>query len=304
MILIAGGTGTLGREVVRRLRDRGLPLRVLTRDPSRAEALPAEVEVVVGDVRDPAAVARAMAGVETVVSAIQGFAGPGEVSPETVDWQGNHNMIQHAVERGVDSFVLLSVQGASADHPMSLMRMKARAEQELAASSLSWTIIRPTAYMETWVTLLAQPLAETGKTRIFGRGRNPINYVSAHDVAQFVELAVTDPGLRGKVIEVGGPENLTAREVVARFQQVTGVRGQVSAVPLSLMRVMSVVMRPIKPALARQITAGVVMDTHDLRFDPQPQRDAFPHVHLTPLAEMIRRDYPLMQPTAQAGPTN
>ena len=67
--------------------------------------------------------------------------------------------------------------------------MKYAAEQALQASGLSWTIIRPTAYMETWAKLIGEPLVKTGKTRIFGRGVNPINFVSASDVAQFVASA-------------------------------------------------------------------------------------------------------------------
>ena len=79
MILVAGGTGRLGTAVVGRLLNRDIDVRVLTRDPGRAAHLEAErVEVVVGDVRDRASLGRATAGVEVVVSAVQGFAGPEE----------------------------------------------------------------------------------------------------------------------------------------------------------------------------------------------------------------------------------
>ena len=87
--------------------------------------------------------------------------------------------------------------------------MKYAAEQDLKASGLAWTIIRPTAYMEMWCDVLGRPLLDKGKTQVFGRGLNPINWVSAADVAEFVTLATLDSALRGEVIEVGGPENLT-----------------------------------------------------------------------------------------------
>ena len=76
MILIAGGSGILGTEVVRLLTSRGLEVRILTREPDRAEHERGDlVEIVSGDVRDARAVERAVAGARTVISAIQGFAG-------------------------------------------------------------------------------------------------------------------------------------------------------------------------------------------------------------------------------------
>lgn len=231
-----------------------------------------------------------MAGATTVVSAIQGFAGPGGVSPETVDHQGNHHLIEAARASGVEHVVLMSIHGAAPDHPLELFRMKGLAEEELLDSGLAWTIIRPTAYMETWLRLVGEPLARTGKTRIFGRGENPINLVSAHDVARYVALAVTDPALRGATVDVGGPENLTMRQVVETVERVTGATGKVGAVPLPAMRLMGRLTRRLKPDLARQIETGIYMDTADMTFDPAPTLATYPSIPLTTLEEVIRRD--------------
>src|SRR6478735_12531415 len=108
MILVAGGTGRLGSLLVRRFAERGQEVRVLTRDRSRAEHLGGSAcAVVVGDVRDPSSLEPAMVGVDVVVSAIQGFAGPGRVTPATVDDQGNVNLIDAAAATGAD-VVLMS----------------------------------------------------------------------------------------------------------------------------------------------------------------------------------------------------
>ena len=292
MILIAGGTGTLGTEVVRLLTARRLEVRILTRDPARAEhERGGLVEIVSGDVQDARAVERATAGARTIISAIQGFGGAAPAGPQAVDRRGNTNLIRAAKEGETDHFILVSIQGAAPDHPMELFRMKYLAEQELKASGLAWTIIRPTAYMETWGTLVGEPLLKTGRTRIFGRGNNPINFVSAHDVARFVELAVVDPAMQDEVIEVGGPENLSLERVAQTFEAVTGKEGKASHVPLPMMRLMSVIMRPVNPTLARQIHAGVVMDTHDFSFDPSETIRRYPSIPPTSLAEVVRRDY-------------
>jgi uncharacterized protein YbjT (DUF2867 family) len=291
-VLIAGGSGILGTRVVRLLADRGYAVRVLTRDPERARHLAGDhVEIVAGDVRDPATLARAMAGAETVISAIQGFSGTGGDNPRTVDGEGNINLIRAARDTGAAHFILVSVQGAAPDHPMELFRMKHRAEQELRASGLAWTIIRPTASMETWAKIVGEPLMKTGKTQIFGRGVNPINFVSADDVARFVELAVTDPAMRGVAVEVGGPENLSMEQFARAFEGATGTAGTVSRVPLPMMRLMAVLLRPVKPMIARQIQAGVVMDTRDMTFDASETARRYPAIAPTSLAEMVRRDY-------------
>ena len=294
MILIAGGTGRMGQQVISRLAGRGLAVRILTRDPARAQPLrsrfPELVEIALGDVRDAATVERAAAGAHTVVSAMHGFAGAG-VSPRTVDWQGNRNLIQAAGRGGAEHFILLSILQAGPDHPIELFRMKYRAEQDLRASPLAWTIIRPSAFMELWAEIIGAPLIKTGRTRLFGRGHNPINFVSATDVARFVELAVVDPALRGAVVEIGGPENITFRQFAQTFQAASGNAGSVSQVPLPMLRLMSVLMRPVNPSLARQIQASIVMDTRDMTFDASELLRRYPSISLSSLAEVVKRDY-------------
>ena len=134
MIVVAGGTGTLGTRLVPRLAGQGLAVRVLTRDPARAEHLAGPgVEVVHGDVRDPAAIAEAVRGTSTVISAVHGFAGPCGVSPASVDRAGNAGLIEAAARSGA-AFILVSVVGASPGHPIGLFRAKHAAEEALRAS--------------------------------------------------------------------------------------------------------------------------------------------------------------------------
>ena len=66
---------------------------------------------------------------------------------------------------------------------------------------------------------------------VFGRGDNPINFVSVNDVAAVVERAVLDPAFRGQIIEVGGPDNLTFNELAALLQELRGGARKVRHVP-------------------------------------------------------------------------
>ena len=163
MILVAGGTGRLGTLVVRQLSEAGLRVRVLTRDPRRAEHLnAAHVEVVTGDVRDRRSLASAFAGVDSVVSAVQGFAGKGGVSPSSIDRDGNINLIEAARDAGAD-MVLVSVIGAAANSPMELFRMKYAAEQRLKGSGVPFTIVRASAFLELWIELMQDTAKRSGR---------------------------------------------------------------------------------------------------------------------------------------------
>jgi NADH dehydrogenase len=276
VIVVAGGTGTLGTRLVPRLAGQGLAVRVLTRDPARAARLAGPgVEVVDGDIRDPASIARALGNASTVISAVHGFAGPGRVSPASVDRSGNRHLIDAAARAGA-AFILVSVVGASASHPIGLFRAKHAAEKTLRASDVPWTIVRATAFMETWGTIMARPLQASGKIPVFGRGDNPVNFVSAIDVAALIAHTAARPGLRHQILEIGGPDNLTFNQVAAIVREATGRRGTVRHIPRPALQVMAWLTAPIKPALARQARAALAMDTIDMSFDPRPTRQAFP----------------------------
>jgi uncharacterized protein YbjT (DUF2867 family) len=288
VIVVAGGTGTLGTRLVPRLAAQGLALRVLTRDPARAQHLagPA-VAVAGGDVRDPASIARALRGADTVISAVHGLAGPGGVSPASVDRAGNAHLIEAAARTGA-AFILVSVIGASPAHPIELFRAKHAAEEMLRASGIPWTIVRASAFMETWGKIMAQPLQASGKVPVFGRGDNPVNFVSATDVAALVSQAATGPSLRRQILELGGPDNLTFNQVAAILQETTGRRGAVRHIPRPALHTMAIATAWLKPALARQARAALAMDTIDMTFDPAPARQAFPDLPDTDMPSALK----------------
>jgi uncharacterized protein YbjT (DUF2867 family) len=294
MIVVAGATGTLGPRLVPHLVARGEPVRVVTRDPVHASGKLSGVEVVVGDVTRPDDARRAVEGARVVVSAITGFASPAGL--QAVDVEGNRVLAQAAAAAGVEQLVLLSIAQASADHAMALFRAKFAAEQAVRASGVGWTFIRPSAYLETWLGLIGGPLVSTGKTLVFGRGRSPINFVSAVDIARFVDLAIADSSLRGKVVEVPGPENLTLDQLVEIVERASGRSGRVSHTPRAAMRLLSIALRPIDRMRAGQIGAALFMDTHDMTIDGRAGRSAYPLIPMTTAATVAEGLFGAMAP--------
>ena len=292
MILVAGGTGRLGRIVVERLLAAGEQVRVLSRRPEITGDTPSagSLERVLGDVRDRQAVARAVAGARVVISAMSAFGMKG-ASPREVDLDGNLNLIAAAEAAGVERFVLVSMRGASAGHPMELARMKDGAEQRLMRSRLAWAILRPSTFTETFQQILCAPLLAKGRTVVFGVASNPVNFVSAADVARFVELAALTDQLQGAITDLGGPQNLSLVQFVETFAAALGVGSSIRHIPRAILRLLSLLARPFNRTFARMAGAGVVMDTTDMAFDASELSRRYPHIHLTTASEAALRDY-------------
>ena len=286
MILVVGATGRLGQRMVPRLTARGLPVRVLTRDVRRAAGLDG-VEVVAGDLRRPETLPAALDGVRTVVAAAQGFGGMDAAGVRAVDLAGNMRLIDAAAAAGVERFVLVSIHGARPDHALGLFRAKAKAEAYLRASGLAWTVVRPTAYAETWLELIGRPLVESGRTRVFGDGRNPIDFVAVDDVAAVIETAVGDPGLTGATIEVAGPSPTTLMGLVALVRDVTGVDGTVTHVPRPMLRLAAWALRPVRPVLADQVATALAMDTQPTVAPDGARRRPDPALPVTPIRDVV-----------------
>jgi NADH dehydrogenase len=243
------------------------------------------VEVVRADVRDPASLGRPMQGVDLVVSAVQGFMGPAGVTPTSVDRDGNIHLIE-AAERAGAGFVMVSVIGASPQSPMALMRAKYDAEQRLRSSGLAWTIIRPEAYAETWAQLIEQTAGRSHKPLVFGRGDNPITWVSVVDVAALVERAVTDETLRGRVLEICGPEPATLMRLAEMVMTQHGWAGRPRRVPRPVLHAMANTVGLLKPATALQARAALAMDDLPTSEDRE-LRDEFPDLPCTPVSQVV-----------------
>jgi len=260
VIVVAGGSGLLGRLVVSDLIARGERVRVLVRDSGRARTvLGDDVEVLAGDVRQTAGLDTALAGASVIVSAVHGFLGGRGAGPVEVDQRGNGTLVDAAAATGA-SVVLVSVIGAAADSNLDLFRAKHAAEHQLRASGSPWTIVRAGPFLETWLTVLTQTAGKSGRPVIFGRGDRPLAFVSAADVATVVSRAATDTTLHGQILEMAG-EPVTMTALAHALQAARGWHGTVRHVPRPVLRTLGTLARPVHPAFARKNRTAAAMDT-------------------------------------------
>jgi uncharacterized protein YbjT (DUF2867 family) len=152
VVVVIGATGRTGGEAVAQLAAQGAwSVRALVRDPAKAAKLPSGVEVVRGDVRDPATLAAALRGATYVIAAAGSTGGAyfGDNSPEKVDYEGTKNVAEAAKAAGVKRVCLVSSMGVThSDHPLNkrlnnIFDWKLKGENALRASGVGYTIVRP-----------------------------------------------------------------------------------------------------------------------------------------------------------------
>jgi len=237
MNLVVGATGMVGGEICRQLVAAGKPTRALVRstsDPAKVQALrELGVEVVEGDVRDRASLDAACAGATAVISTVSSMPfsyQPGENDIETVDLNGVKALIDAAVGAGVEHLVYTSFSG-QIDLGFPLRNAKRAVEAYLKRSGLTYTVLRPSYYMEVWLSPAVGFDAANAKAQIYGMGEEPVSWISFRDVARFAVASLDNPAARNAVLELGGPEALTPNQVVSIFERASGKTFEVQHVP-------------------------------------------------------------------------
>lgn len=235
MDLIVGATGLLGGEICRRLRAANKSVRALVRstaDKAKIENLKSlGVELVSGDLKDRASLDKACQGISAVISSANSvLSRQAGDSIQTVDLEGQKNLISAAREAGVDHFIFVSLS-SNLDIDCPLTRAKRAVEEHLRQSGLGFTILLPAAFMEIWLSPAVGFDFPNAKARVFGSGQSKISFISFADVAQFAALALDHPKAKNATVELGGPEALSHLEVIAVFEELIGRKFEIEKVP-------------------------------------------------------------------------
>jgi len=251
----------------------------MTRTPEKAANLgKLGAEIVQGDLLDKTSLIEACRGVEKVLASAHSILGRGREASKYVDLGGHKDLIDAAKEAGVGQFVYTSMYNYGPEfETVPFLQYKRTVERYLQSSGLKFTILRPTAFMETHAELLiGVPILEKGKVLLFGEGENPRNFIAADDVAPFAVMALEDDDLNGRTLDIGGPENLTNMQVVRLYEKLAGRPAKVSHVPLGMLKVMYRVLQPVHPGLSQVMQSSIYADTVNSIFDPATMLDAYP----------------------------
>lgn len=228
MTLVVGATGLLGTEICRRLASVGKPFRAMVRRTS--DQVKKDVlkqlggELVEADLKDRASLDRACQGVTAVISTPTAILSQQSGDTfDTVDLHGQMHLVDAARAAEVGRYVFVSVSGnllKHRDNPLSAA--KHAVENHLKQSGLTYTILRPTFFMEIWLSPHLGFDFANAKATIYGSGQNKISYVSLHNVADFAVESLSNPAGRNAILELGGLDTLSQLEVVHIFKEVAG----------------------------------------------------------------------------------
>ena len=281
MILVVGATGQLGSVITRQLLEQGKDVRILVREGSEYRALEAAgAKPVIGDLKNRASLDAATRGVDTVLTTANSAVRSGADNVQSVEIEGNRNLIDAAAANGVKRFIFTSAMGASPDSPVAFMKGKGLAEEHLKASGIPYTILSPNVFMEVWFPMVVGiPLQSGQPVTLVGEGNRKHTFVSSADVAAFAIAAIDHPAAVNQQIFIAGPEALSWNDVVR-------IAGSVVGRDLSVRRVTPAEGLPGLPPVVSGLMAG--MDTYDSPFDMTAAAQTF-GVALTPAEAVIRR---------------
>jgi NADH dehydrogenase len=281
-IVVSGGTGFIGRQIVSRLLESGTDqVAVTTRDPERADRWGGRVEALQAFAGDAVSLGRAFAHADVVVQAIQFPNHPVEDPSRgrtylEVDGRGTQVAVKVAKAMGVRRFVYLSGAGAGQGRPQPWFAAKDMAEAAIRESGLEHTLLRPSwiygpgdRSMNRFVYFCRYlPVVP-----VVGDGTTPVYPVYVGDVARCAVEAVRREDARDKAWELGGPERLSMDEVIRTVQRVLGKRRPLLHHPVGLMKLLVRPMAllpnpPLSPDAVEFVTTAV-------EIDPRPAAEYF-----------------------------
>jgi uncharacterized protein YbjT (DUF2867 family) len=244
VILLTGATGVVGGELLPQLLAEGQQVRVLVRDPKKLGEHRVDVQITLGDLRDPLSIRHAMRGVETVIHLAATIRDQPGGTIEELNGLATIRLLRLAERASTSRFVFFSAMGATGFQRTRFFRSKALAEHAVRESPLRTTVFAPSIVYrpgDPWITLL-QRLSLLPAVPISGAGGARYQPIWARDVARCVASSVNGAkgsgpgGDSSSRYELGGPEVLSYDEIVEQVLEAAGRNRPLVHVPTPLVR--------------------------------------------------------------------
>jgi uncharacterized protein YbjT (DUF2867 family) len=292
LVLVVGATGQLGSVVTRKLCARSTRVRALARPDARIGYLKAlSVEISYGDLLDAESLRRACEGVDCIVAtATAAIPRKSTDSLRVVDGEGYRRLIDAARACGVQQFIHTSVCTVPGGDKIPLFRQKRDTEQYLTGRGPAFTIIRAAPFMDVVFALMGSdvPLRgvevstverpfwfsrrffegirgdlDRGQLGVLGAGNTRHSFIAINDVAECLVRSRDERFARNAIFEVGGPEALTMRDVVALYEAVVNRKLRVRSTPTFVLGALGAAMRPFSEAASNILALNRLMAKAD-----------------------------------------
>ena len=237
-LLIVGGTGTLGRQIVLQALTKGYPVRCMVRNFRKANFLKEwGVELVYGDLARPETLPPCFKGITAVIDA--STSRPNEFeSLKTVDWDGKRCLIEVAKAANVKRFIFFSAQNVEQFESIPLMKLKYGIEKQLESSGIPYTIFRLTGFYQGLIEQYAIPILDDFDIWITNENTY-IAYMNTQDIAKFSVRALQIPQTINQTFILSGLKGWVSSEIITMCEQFAGRQARVKRVPLILLKLIS-----------------------------------------------------------------
>ena len=287
-VFVAGATGFLGSEICRQLiaKNKNVKGLVLSTSDSNkvAQLKESGVETIEGDLKNKDSLENSLREVSAIISTVSSTLSRQDGDTiQTVDEEGQINLINGAIAAGVSQFIHVSLYEMPDQSP--LQTAKRKAEKHLSESGLNYTILQPTYFMEVWLSPMLGFDYPNAKATIYGEGNNKISWIAIKDVASFAVAELDNPAAKNSVFELGGPEALSPLEVVNIFEIHKEKKFELQFVPEEAITAQrDGAQDPLSESFAA-LTLGVVKGS---KIDMKNTLDVFP-MHLTSVYDYAGR---------------
>jgi uncharacterized protein YbjT (DUF2867 family) len=275
MILVVGGTGRLGSQIVRVVRSVGLDCRCLVRKGSEYFWLnDTGTNYFFGDLRDPKSLSRSLRDVKHVIAAAGVRVERTDNNHKNMTVDGHLALWEAAKARGVEHVVFVSCAGAGDPGDVPLFVAKKTAEDALIASGLAYTIFRPGLFAANFADL-ARRSEYNGSVFLPGKEDTQVTPIHGRDLALMCLGATEAPEARNRIFEVGGAETLTVKEAFERTCRVAGIEPNYWPLPPTGLRALGMLAKPLISRWANHFKALEGQFAHDHVVDGKAIADLF-----------------------------
>jgi NADH dehydrogenase len=258
IVTVFGGTGFLGRRIVRHVRDKGFSVRVASRRPTRSSGDDPQLRSIAADIRERQSIATAVEGAFGVVNAASLYVERGTETFHAVHVVAAEQVAEEARKAGVEHLVHISGIGADAHSCSPYIRARGQGEQAVRAALASAEVIRPAVMFgpdDAFLNTLIQPLRRLPVYPLFGRGETRLQPADVEDVGEAVARLVQRTGREAITVEGGGPRVYSYEELLRTIARAANVRCVLVPVPFAVWHALAGVaeMLPGAPITRNQV---------------------------------------------------